>query len=177
MVAMVSTFRSMVYPGMLFDARWKPLVSIRCRRMYSHQRRRQKCKSARRTGTRVTPRGTNTGAWKGCSICMYTEPNLLEGIMNKIFADGARRVLVVTELDSENARGEGLRSKMDSIALNEFVFAPEKGILVDARETSLPPSGRAWSTHSYYVDGAQSNPTSDEALIQADTSRAHQDHV
>ena len=45
----------------------------------SHQKRRPSCKSARGTGTRVTRRGTNTGAQRGWAICMFTEPN---GIQN-----------------------------------------------------------------------------------------------
>ena len=37
---------------------------------------------------------------------------------------------------------------------------------MDATGTSLPSPGQAWSTHVYYVDGAQFHPTGDEALIR-----------
>ena len=88
-----------------------------------------------------------------------------ERIVNKIIADRAKGVLVLTGLGSGDARGEVLRSKIDSIALNEFVFAPDEEIFMDVTGTSLPSPGQAWSTHAYYVDGAQCHPTGDEALI------------
>ena len=55
---------------------------------------------------------------------------------------------------------------MDSSALNEFFFAPDEEIFLDATGTSLPSSGQAWSNHAYYVDGAQCHPTGNEALIR-----------
>ena len=89
-----------------------------------------------------------------------------ERIVNKIIADRAKGVLVLTGLGSGDARGEVLRSKIYSIALNEFVFAPDEEIFMDTMGTSLPSPGQAWSTHAYYVDGAQCHPTGDEALIR-----------
>ena len=89
-----------------------------------------------------------------------------ERIVNKIIADRAKGVLVLTGLGSGAARCEVLRSKNDSIPLNEFVFAPDEEIFMDATGTSLPSSGQAWSTHTYYVDGAQCHPAGDEALIR-----------
>ena len=88
-----------------------------------------------------------------------------ERIVNKIIADRAKGVLVLTGLGSGDALGEVLRSKIDSIALNEFVFAPDEETFLDATGTSLPSPGQAWSTHAYFVDGAQCHPTGDEALI------------
>ena len=88
-----------------------------------------------------------------------------ERIVNKIIADTAKGALVLTGLGSGDARGEVIRSKTDSIALNEFVFAPDVEIFMDATGTTLPSPGEAWSTHAYYVDGAQCHPTGDEALI------------
>ena len=73
---------------------------------------------------------------------------------------------MLTGLGSGDARGEVLRSKINSIALNQFVFAPDEEIFMDATGTSLPSPGQAWSTHAYYVDGAQCHPTGDEALIR-----------
>ena len=85
--------------------------------------------------------------------------------MNKIIADRAKAVMVLTGLGSGDARGKVLRFKSDSIALNEVVFARDEEILMDATGTSLPSVGQAWSAHAYYVDGAQSPLTGDEALI------------
>ena len=89
-----------------------------------------------------------------------------ERIVNKTLADRAKGVLVLTGLGSGDACGEVLRSKIDSIALNEFVFAPDEEIFMDATGTSLPSAGQAWSTYAYYVDGVQCHPTDDEALIR-----------
>ena len=74
-----------------------------------------------------------------------------ERIVKKIIANRAKGVLVLTGLGSGDARGEVLRSKIDSIALNEFVFARDERIFMDATGTSLPSPGQAWSTHAYYV--------------------------
>ena len=54
-----------------------------------------------------------------------------EQIVNKIIADRAKGVLVLTGLASGHVRCEVLRSKIDSIALNEFVFARDEEILMD----------------------------------------------
>ena len=51
---------------------------------------------------------------------------------------------MLTELSSGHARGEGLRSKRNSITLNEFVFVPDEEIFMDAMGTSLPSPGQAW---------------------------------
>ena len=83
--------------------------------------------------------------------------------MNKFIADRAKGVLVLTALGSGDAPGEVLRTKMDSIALNEFVFGPDEKIFLDATGTSLSSPGQAWSTHAYYVDGAQIHYRGDEA--------------
>ena len=61
------------------------------------------------------------------------------------------------------ARSKALRSKLDSIALNEFVVSPDEQIFMDATGISLPSPEQAWSTHAYYEDCAQSHPTGDEA--------------
>ena len=87
-------------------------------------------------------------------------------IINKIIADRAKGVLVQTRAGSRDAHGEVLRSKIDSTALHQFVSVPEEEIFMDATGIFLPSPGQAWSTHTYYVDGAQSHPTGDEALIQ-----------
>ena len=74
-----------------------------------------------------------------------------ERIVKQIIADRAKRVLVLTGLGSGDARGKALRSKIDSIALNEFVFARDEEISMDATGTSLLSSEQAWSTHAYFL--------------------------
>ena len=87
--------------------------------------------------------------------------------MNKIIADRAKGVLVLTGLGQGDAHGEVLRSKNDSITLNEFAFAQDEEIFMDPTAISLPSPGQAWSTRGYYVNGAQSHPTGDEAFIRS----------
>ena len=87
-------------------------------------------------------------------------------MVNEIIPDRARAVLVLTGLGSGNATGEGLRSKIDSIALNEHVFAPDGEMFNDATGASLPPLGWSWSIHWYHMDGAHHPRTSDDALVQ-----------
>ena len=90
----------------------------------------------------------------------------MERIVNKIIADRVKGVLLLTGLGSGDARGTLLRSKIDSIALNQFVFVPDQETFMDATGTALPSLGQAWSTHVNYVDGSQCHPTGDEALIR-----------
>ena len=73
---------------------------------------------------------------------------------------------MLTRLGSGDADGENLSSKIDSIALNEFVFALDEEVFMDAMGRPLPSPGQAWSTQAYYVDGAQSHPSGNEALIR-----------
>ena len=89
-----------------------------------------------------------------------------ERIVNKIIANRAKGVLVPTRLGSGDAHGEVLRSKIDSIALNKFVFALDEEIFMDAIGSPLPSPGQTWSTRAYYVDAAQSHPTGNEAWIR-----------
>ena len=89
-----------------------------------------------------------------------------ERIVNQIIADRAKGVLVLTGLGLEDAHGEVLRSKIHSIVLNQFVFAPDEEIFMDAMGSPLPYPGQAWSSRAYYVDGAHKHPTGDEALIR-----------
>ena len=115
----------------------------------------------------MTQRATNTEAQKRRGhLYVHGAERDSERIVNKIIADRAKGVLVLTGLGSGEADGEVLRSKIDSIALNEFSFAPDEEIFMDAMGTSLPSPGRAWSTHAFYVDGAQCHPIGEEALIR-----------
>ena len=84
----------------------------------------------------------------------------------KIIADRAKGILVLTQPSSEDAHGNILRSNIDSIALNELVFAPYEEMFMDDMGSPLWSPGRAYSTLAYYVDGTKSHPCGDEALIQ-----------
>ena len=84
-------------------------------------------------------------------------------MVNKLIDDRAKKVLVLTGLGSRDACGEVQRSKIDSVALNEFVIALDEEIFM----TSLLSPGQVWSTHAYFfLDCAKSHPTGNEALIQ-----------
>ena len=109
---------------------------------------------------------THWGAERWGHLYVHGAQRDSERVVKKIFADRAKVVLVLTGLGSGDSRGEVLRSKIDSVALNEFVFAPDEQIFMDATGTSLLSPGQARSTHAYYVDGAQCHPTGDEALIR-----------
>ena len=55
---------------------------------------------------------------------------------------------------------------MDSITLNEMSFGPEEELFIDAKGLSMPSPGQAWGTKAFLVDGAQAQPTGDEAFIR-----------
>ena len=106
------------------------------------------------------------GAERWGNLSVHGAQRDSEWIVNKSVRDRAKGVFVFTGLGSGDAPGEVLRSKINSIALNEFVFAPDEEIFMDATGTSLPSPGQAWSTQVYYVDGAQCQTRGDEALIR-----------
>ena len=64
-----------------------------------------------------------------------------EWIAIKTIANRAKGVLLLTGPGPGDARGEFLRSKIDSIPSNQFVFAPDEEISMVAMETSLPSAG------------------------------------
>ena len=68
-----------------------------------------------------------------------------ERIVNKFITDRAKGVLVLTQLGSGHAHGEVLRSKVHSIRLNKFVFAPDEEIFINTMGSPLPSPGQAWS--------------------------------
>ena len=84
----------------------------------------------------------------------------------KIVADRAKGILVITGLGSTPCPLEGLRSTLDSITLNEMSFRPEEELFIDAKGVSMPSPGKAWCTKVFLVDGAQAQPTGDEAFIR-----------
>ena len=86
--------------------------------------------------------------------------------MEKIVADRAKGVLVITGIGSTPCPLEGLKSRLDSITLNEISFTPEEELFIDAKGLSMPSPGQAWGTKAFLVDGAQAQPTGDEAFIR-----------
>ena len=86
--------------------------------------------------------------------------------VEKIVADSAKGILVITGIGSTPCPLEGLKSRLDSITLNEMSFGPEEELFIDAKGVSMPSPGQAWGTKAFLVDGAQAQPTVDEAFIR-----------
>ena len=84
--------------------------------------------------------------------------------VDKIVADRAKGILVITGIGSTPCPLEGLNSTLDSITLNEMSFGPEGEFFIDAKGLSMPSPGQAWGTKAFLVDGAQAQPTGDEAF-------------
>ena len=78
--------------------------------------------------------------------------------VEKIVADRAKGILVMTGIGSTPCLLEGLKSTLDSITLNVMSF--------DAKGVSMPSLGQAWGTKAFLVDQAQGQPTGDEAFIR-----------
>ena len=86
--------------------------------------------------------------------------------VNKIIADRAMRILVVTGIGSSPCPLEDLKPTLDSITLNEMQFGPEGQLFMDPKDIPMPAQGQAWSTKAFLVDGSQCEPTGDEAFIK-----------
>ena len=86
--------------------------------------------------------------------------------VEKIIADRAKKILVITGIGSTPCPLEGLKSTLDSITLNEMSFRPEEELFIDAKGVLMLSPGQAWGTKAFLVDGAKAQPTSDEALIR-----------
>ena len=86
--------------------------------------------------------------------------------MEKIVADRAKGILVITGIGSTTCPLEGLKSALDSITLNEMSFGPGMELFIDAKGVSMPSPGQAWGTKAFLVDGAQAKATGDEAFIR-----------
>ena len=85
--------------------------------------------------------------------------------VEKIVADRAKGILVITGIGSTPCPLEGLKLTLDSITLNKMSFGPEEELFIDAKGLSMPSPGQAWGTKAFLVDGAQAQPTGDEAFI------------
>ena len=86
--------------------------------------------------------------------------------VEKIIADRAKRILVITGIGSTPCPLEGLKSTLDSITLNEMSFRSEEELFIDAKGVSMPSPGQAWGTKAFLVDGAQAQLMGDEAFIR-----------
>ena len=53
--------------------------------------------------------------------------------VEKIIADRAKGILVITGIGSTPCPLEGLKLTLDSITLNEMSFRPEKELFIDAK--------------------------------------------
>ena len=86
--------------------------------------------------------------------------------VEKIVADRAKGILVITGIGSTPCPLKGLKWTLDSIATNEMSFGAEEELFIDAKGLSMPSPGQAWGTKAFLVDGAQAQPTGDEAFIR-----------
>ena len=87
--------------------------------------------------------------------------------VEKIVADRAKGILVITGIGSTQCPLEGLKSTLDSITLNEMSFGPEEELFIDAKGVSMPSPGQAWGTKAFLVDEAHAQPTGDEVFIRS----------
>ena len=69
--------------------------------------------------------------------------------VEKIIADRAKGILVITGIGSTPCPLEGLKSTLDSITLNEMSFGPEEELFIDAKGVSMPSPGQAWGTKAF----------------------------
>ena len=78
--------------------------------------------------------------------------------VNKIIADRAMGILVVTGIGSSPCPLEDLKPILDSITLNEVQFGPKEQLVTDAKGIPIPAPGQAWITKAFLVDGSQCPP-------------------
>ena len=86
--------------------------------------------------------------------------------LNKIIADRAKSILVVTGIGSSPRLLEDLKQTLDSINLKEMQFGPEEQLFIDANSIPMPAQVQAWSRKAFFLDGSQCKPTGDEAFIR-----------
>ena len=66
--------------------------------------------------------------------------------VERIVADRAKGMLVITGIGSTPCPLEGLKSTLHSITLSEMSFEPEDELFIDAKGVSIPSPGLAWGT-------------------------------
>ena len=86
--------------------------------------------------------------------------------VNKIIADRAMGILVVTGIGSSPFPLEDLKPSLDSITLNQMQFGREEQLFINAKGILMPAPGQAYGTKGFLVDGSQCEPTGDEAFIR-----------
>ena len=96
--------------------------------------------------------------WHGC-------PKKTRRTVEKIVADRGKVILVIAGIRSTPCPLEGLKSTLDSITPDEMSFGPGEELFIDANGLSMPSPGQALGTKAFLVDGAQAQPTGDEAFI------------
>ena len=69
--------------------------------------------------------------------------------VEKIVADRAKGILVITGIKSTPCPLEGLKSTLDSITLNGMSFGPEEELFIDAKGLLIPSPGQAWGTKAF----------------------------
>ena len=75
--------------------------------------------------------------------------------VNKIFADRAMGIFVVTCIGSSSCPLEDLKPTLDSISLNEMPFGPQEQLFIDAKGILMPARGQAWSPKAFLVYRSQ----------------------
>ena len=86
--------------------------------------------------------------------------------VNKIIADRAMGILVVTGIGSSSCPLEDLKPTLDSITLNEMQLGPEEQFFIHAKGIPMRAPRQAWGIQAFLVDGSQCQPTGDEAFIR-----------
>ena len=89
-----------------------------------------------------------------------------ECTVNKIIADRAKGILVVTDIGVSPCSLEDLKSTLESITLSKMQCGPEEQVFIDAKGIPMPAPGQALSTKAFLVDDSQCQPTGDEAFIR-----------
>ena len=84
--------------------------------------------------------------------------------VDKMIADRAIGILVVTGIGSSPCPLEDLKPISVSITLNEMQFGPAQQLFIDAKGKPMPALGQAWSTKAFLVDAPQCQPTGDEVI-------------
>ena len=86
--------------------------------------------------------------------------------VNRIIADRAIGIVVVTGIGSSPCLLENPKPTLDSLTLNEMQFGAEEQFFMDAKGIPMPTPGQAWSPKAFLFDGSQCQPTGDEAFIR-----------
>ena len=73
----------------------------------------------------------------------HGSPDNTRRTVEKIVADRAKGILVITGIGSTQCPLEGLKSTLDSITLNEMSFGPEEELFIDAKGVSMPSPAQA----------------------------------